>query len=757
MNGGARHALDPVCGMKVALDTVLRCEHDGTTYVFCARSCRQRFQADPARYTAGAKDTMASEPGLEKVLHTCPMCLGIERLGPGTCPTCGMALEPVEITREDPFAQEQRELARRLRVGIALTLPLFALSMGGMLLGHHGSPLPPALDGAVQFALASPVVFWAGRPILERAVASLRARSPNMFTLLGLGTVAAWAASVLAALLGRHEQLYFESAAVITTLALLGQVLELKARRQTGAALRELLDLAPKTALLVDPLGNEREISLAKVEPGFVLRVKPGMRIPVDGVVLEGEAFVDESMLTGESVPLRKQRGDAVTGATLAQGGSFTMIAERVGRETALAQILALVASAQRSRAPIQALADRVARWFVPAVLVIALGAGAAWFAFADDGLARGIVAAVSVLIIACPCALGLATPMSVVVATSRGAREGVLFRDATALQALGEADVLVLDKTGTLTTGKPALAACRALPGHEGNAVLRLAASLERHSEHPLAGAIVAGALARGLELDEPQDFASVAGEGVRGRVGATTVLVGSSRWLARDGIESDELEPSAEHFANRGASVVFVALDGRLAGLVALADPPREGAREAIARLAAMGIEVHVASGDRRATVASVATDLHIGHVFAEASPAAKAGYVRELRERGRRVAMVGDGVNDAPALALADVGIAMGGGTDVAKETASVTLVRDEPRALLKAVALARATMGNVRQNLAFALGYNVLCIPLAAGALAPLTGMLLSPMIAALAMTLSSLSVIGNALRLRRVRL
>ncbi|MBM3988493.1 MAG: heavy metal translocating P-type ATPase [Planctomycetes bacterium] len=757
MSADSQHAIDPVCGMQVALDAPLRCEHVGITYSFCARSCQKRFQSDPARYLGGAREAMRPEPGLESVWHTCPMCPGIEQLGPGTCPRCGMALEPVEITRDDPFAEEQRELARRLKLGVALTVPLFALTMSGMAVGHHESLLPPALDPAVQFALASPVVFWSGRPILERALASLRALSPNMFTLLGLGTVAAWAASVSAAILGHTEALYFESAAVITALALLGQVLELKARRRTSAALRELLDLAPKTALLVDPLGNEREIALAKVESGFVLRVKPGMRVPVDGVVLDGEAYLDESVLTGESILLHKQRGDAVTGATLAQGGSFTMVAERVGRETALAQILALVASAQRSRAPIQALADRAMRRFVPAVLLVALLSGAAWIVFADDGLARGLVACVSVLIIACPCALGLATPMSVAVATSRGAREGVLFRDAGALQALGEADVLVLDKTGTLTTGKPVLAACCVLPGEDERSLLRLAAALERRSEHPLAAAVVEGARARGIELEDPSAFESVAGEGVRGTVGSRRVVVGSARWLAREGIATSALEAQAERWARSGASVVFVALDGELAGLLSLADPLREGARETLERIAALGIEVHVASGDRAATVESVAAELHIGRTFAEASPAAKAVYVRDLSARGRRVAMVGDGVNDAPALALAHVGIAMGGGTDVAKQTAGVTLVRDDLRALARALSLARATLANVRQNLAFALGYNALCIPLAAGVLAPFTGTLLSPMIAALAMTLSSLSVIGNALRLRMRRL
>lgn len=751
------HAIDPVCGMKVAADAPLSHVHDGVTYRFCAASCLQKFRADPDRFLGGAREAMTPEPGLATVLHVCPMCPGVEQRGPGTCPSCGMALEPVEITRDDPFEHEQRDFARRLRVATLLTVPLFVVSMGGMVLGHHEPMLPRSIDAAVQFALSSPVVFWCGRPILERAWTSLRALSPNMFTLLGVGTIAAWIASIPAAFRGDSQGLYFESAAVITTLALLGQVLELRARRKTGEALRELLDLAPKTALRVDPLGNDREVPLASVEPGFVLRVKPGMRVPVDGVVLEGEAHVDESMLTGESRPVRKTRGDGVTGATLAQGGSFTMIAERVGRETALAQILALVAAAQRSRAPIQSLADRISRWFVPAVFAVAIAAAALWGLATDDGWSRGLSAAVAVLVIACPCALGLATPMSVVVGTSRGAREGILFRDAASLQALGEARVLVLDKTGTLTEGRPTLLEVTPTSRFQRAELLRVAAAVETGSEHPIARAIVAAAQQEALASTAASGFESVAGEGVRALVDGRTVSLGTARWLARNGVATEALETQALRHAQRGATVIFVAIDDNLAGLLVVADSLRAGARDAMLALRSLGVELHMATGDRRATAESVAAQAELGHVFAEASPAAKAEYVRKLQASGRRVAMVGDGVNDAPALALADVGIAMGAGTDVAKQTAAVTLVRDDLSALVKAVALSRATLMNVRQNLAFALGYNALCIPIAAGALEPLTGLALSPMLAALAMTFSSLSVIANALRLRTQRL
>ncbi|MCC7014758.1 MAG: heavy metal translocating P-type ATPase [Planctomycetes bacterium] len=745
--------VDPVCGMSVAHDAPLVHVHQGTTYRFCARSCLERFRAEPHKFLAQGRGTARSEPGLAHALHVCPMCAGVHSTGPSMCPKCGMALEPAVVTRDDPFEHEQRAMKRRLFVAA----PLAAATMALMLPPLH-ELAPHGWTAWIEGALATPVVFYAGWPILERGVASLRARSLNMFTLLALGIATAWTTSVIA-LVAPASGLSstFEASATITALALLGQVLELGARRKTSAALRELLDLAPKTALVLDPLGRERELPLEKVEPGFVLRVKPGMSVPVDGVVLEGQAAVDESMLTGEPEAVSKGPNQRVVGATLVVRGSFSMIAEKVGHETALARIIALVAQAQRSRAPIQELADRVAAWFVPLVVACAAVAALAWnVAGVEHALARGLVAAVSVLIIACPCALGLATPMSIVVATSRGAREGVLFRDAQALQLLGSIEVLLVDKTGTLTEGQPRLVRIEALEHESEDECLALAASVERSSEHPLGFAIVTAARERGLELHAVANFAHAAGRGVLGFVAGRRVALGNALYLRGLGLDVARADQRAEELARAGRTVTLLGLDERVSAVFAVEDPPRAGAREALAELRAQGLEVHMLTGDRRATAEAVAGELGLEHVHAQATPESKAEIVRELRAARRRVAMAGDGINDAPALAAADVGIAMGGGVDIAKETAAVTLVRGDLRALARSIELSRATLRNIRQNLAFALGYNALCIPLAAGALYPLTGQMLSPMIAALAMTFSSVSVIGNALRLRRAR-
>lgn len=752
--------LDPVCGMTVAPDAPLRHEHEGVTYLFCAESCLRRFRAEPERFLAGERAAMAPDESLANVVHICPMCDGVRSIGPATCPKCGMALEPQGVFAGDPFEHEHRFLRKRLVFAAALSAPLAVVAMGGMLVGgEHHALLDEPLNGALQAALATPVVFGAGWPILQRAAASLRARSANMFTLLALGIGAAWCASVAALFAPELGlELYFESAALVTTLALLGQVLELSARRKTGAALRELLDLAPPTALVLDPLGNERELPLAQIREGFVLRVKPGARVPVDGVVLDGEANVDESMLTGEPLAQPKREGDALTAGTVLVSGSVRLLAERVGGATTLARIVELVARAQRSRAPVQAQVDKVAAWFTPAVLVVALGAAVAWTVLGgESGVARGLVAAISVLVIACPCALGLATPMSIVVATARAAREGVLFRDAAALQALANVDVLVVDKTGTLTEGRPRVVDVQTLPPFDALAVVTAAAAVERASEHPLAAAIVAHALELGARPAPADTFASIAGRGAHGVVDGREVLVGNAALLSERAIPGVEALGARMSAGHADASLVFVALDGRLGGVLALADPLRESARAARAELAADGLEVQILSGDRAPAVAAVARELRVERFEGDATPERKAQVVAELRAQGRRVAMAGDGVNDAPALALADVGIAMGGGTDIAKHAAAVTLVKGDLRALARARALSRATLANIQQNLWLAFGYNALCLPLAAGALYPLTGALLSPTLAAAAMTFSSVSVIGNALRLRRVAL
>jgi heavy metal translocating P-type ATPase len=746
-------SIDPVCGMSVALDAPLQHEHEGVVYRFCAESCLRRFREDPERFVGGAHEARAADPSLANAPHVCPMHPDVRSIGPGRCPKCGMALEPEGAVAGDPFEHEHREMRRRLALAASLTAPLVVLAMGGMLLGHgRHALLPEPANGWVQLVLATLVVFAPGWPILERARDSLRALSANMFTLLGLGILVAWATSVAAVFAPQSGfELNFESAAMVTALALLGQVLELSARRKTGAALRELLELAPPTAIVLDPLGNPREVNLADVREGFVLLVKPGARIPVDGVVLEGEARVDEALLTGEAAPVRKVAGDKVTGGAVAVSGSLKLLAERVGADTTLARIVELVARAQRSRAPVQQLVDRISAWFTPAVIAAAALTLVGWGVLGGEhGWRQGALAAIAVLVIACPCALGLATPMSIVVATARAAREGVLFRDAEALQQLAGVDTLVVDKTGTLTEGKPRVTQVTAGAGFDEARLLALAAAVERRSEHPLANAIVAAARERDLELAALERFESHTGQGASGVVGGLEVLVGNEALLAARGVALDAFGREIELESRAGRSIVLVAAARRLAGWLAIEDPLRADAGLAARQLAADGVEVRMLSGDRRETSEAIARALGIAHFEAQASPERKAAVVAQLKREGRRVAMAGDGVNDAPALAEADVGIAMGSGTDIAKHAAAVTLVRGDLASLAKARALSRATLRNIRQNLGLAFLYNALCIPIAAGAL-------LSPTLAALAMTFSSVSVIANALRLRGVRL
>jgi Cu+-exporting ATPase len=759
-DGGLR---DPVCGMSVAADSPLRFEHEGETFRFCGPRCLERFRADPAAFL-GAREPTAPPAAAPGRRWTCPMHPEIVRDAPGSCPLCGMALEPMEISAEEEESAELVDMRRRFWVSAVLTLPLVVIAMSEGWLPLHGRAA-----ALLQLALATPVVLWGGWPFFERGWASLASRRLNMFTLIALGTGAAWAYSVLAALApglfpaafrghGGEVALYFEAAAVIVTLVLLGQVLELRARSRTGAAIRALLGLAPKTARRIEAGGEEADVALDAVLAGDRLRIRPGEKIPVDGVVLEGRSAVDESMLTGEPLPVEKNPGDRVVGATVNQTGSLVIRAEKVGAETLLAQIVRMVAEAQRSRAPIQRLADQVAAWFVPAVIAVALASFLAWAWWGPEPrLAYALVNAVAVLIIACPCALGLATPMSIMVATGRGAAAGVLFKNAEAIERLREVDTLVVDKTGTLTEGRPQLAAVEALAGASEDELLRLAASLERGSEHPLAAAIVAGAESRGLALASPERFESHTGRGVTGTIGGRAVALGNRRLLDELGVDPGALPARAEALRAEGRTAMFVAIDGRAAGLLAVADPIKETTPEAIRRLHADGVRLVMLTGDGRTTAEAVAARLGIDEVIAEVLPDEKAAHVKRLAGEGRTVAMAGDGVNDAPALAQAEVGIAMGTGTDVAMESAGVTLVRGDLRGIVRARALSRATMRNIRQNLFFAFAYNTLGVPVAAGVLYPAFGLLLSPMLAAAAMSLSSVSVIANALRLRRVKL
>jgi P-type Cu+ transporter len=762
-------AVDPVCGMTVDVATAKHTHiHQGAQHYFCNPRCREKFIADPERYLH--PQAAAAKPEPAGTLYTCPMHPEIVQQGPGICPICGMALEPKGVPPADAGpSPELVDFSRRLKVGAALSIPLLALAMGpdlGLPLHHW---LSPRAAGWIELTLATPVVAWCGRPFFERGWASIVNRSPNMWTLISIGVLAAYAYSLVAVLApglfpsdfqmhGGTVGRYFEAAAVIVVLVLVGQVLELKARERTGTAIRALLDLAPKTARRVAADGSESEVALELVEVGDRLRVRPGEAVPVDGLVVEGQSTVDESLLTGEPVPVEKAAGATVTGGTLNKTGSFVMEARKVGAETMLARIVAMVAEAQRSRAPIQGLADKVAAYFVPAVVLVAIAAFAAWLMLGPSpSLAYAVVAAVSVLIIACPCALGLATPISIMVATGRGAREGVLIRNAEALERLASVDILIVDKTGTLTEGKPSLTDVKAVAGFDERTLLQLAASLEKASEHPLAEAIVTGAQTRGVRLLAPDSFAAVVGQGVTGRVGGRNVALGTAGLMLSLGIDPSAANAELERLRRDGKIALLAAIDGKLAGWLAVADPIKPSAFAALAALKARGIDVVMATGDNRVTAEAVAGRLGIATVHADMLPADKAHLVSELRAQGRKVAMAGDGINDAPALAAADVGVAMGSGADVAIESAGITLLKGDLSGILRARRLAEATLTNIKQNLAFAFGYNALGVPIAAGVLYPLLGLLLSPMLAAAAMSLSSVSVIGNALRLGSVRL
>jgi Cu+-exporting ATPase len=762
-------AIDPVCGMTVDPHaTAHRHSHGDRTYYFCSAGCRGKFAADPARYLGSAAGPPAEAAVPADAIFTCPMHPEIRQAGPGHCPICGMALEPVLATAEVGPNRELIDMTRRFWVGLTLAIPVVALDMGEHLTDLH-MWLGETLSNWIELAFASPVVLWAGWPFFVRGWQSVVTRNLNMFTLIAMGTGIAWIYSVVgtlapeifpAAFRGSHGAVavYFEAAAVITVLVLLGQVLELRAREQTSGAIRALIDLAPKTARRVRPDGSDEEVSLDAIAVGDRLRVRPGEKVPVDGVLLEGGSSLDESLVTGESMPVTKAPGDTVIAGTLNQTGGFIMRAEKVGRDTMLARIVQMVAAAQRSRAPIQRLADQVAGWFVPAVILVAVAAFAAWGNFGPEPrLTYGLVAAVTVLIIACPCALGLATPMSIMVGVGRGAQAGVLIKDAEALERMERVDTLVIDKTGTLTEGKPKVVAIVPAHGHAETEVLRLAASVERASEHPLARAIVEAALARGIALADATDFNSPTGKGVVGTVAGRKIVLGNAKFLGEIGISVAGLEAPAERLRQDGATAIFLAADGQVSGILAIADPVKPTTRAALDALTADQVRVVMLTGDNATTAKAVARALGIAAVEAEVLPEQKSAVVERLRREGRIVAMAGDGVNDAPALAAADVGIAMGTGSDVAIESAGVTLLKGDLTGIVRARRLSAATMRNIRQNLFFAFIYNAAGIPIAAGALYPTFGILLSPIIGAAAMALSSASVVGNALRLRRTRL
>ena len=759
--------IDPVCGMSISpADAVGTAEHNGQTFHFCSESCLQQFRANPNQFL-GAKPA-AVTPANPEAEYTCPMHPEIRQQGPGSCPICGMALEPVNVTLEDQPNGELEDITRRFWWSLALTAPILGFMIAHFLPGHLLHRLPPGWQNWIELAFATPVVLWGGWPFFQRGWASVVTLHLNMFTLIALGVGAAYVFSVVATLvpgifpesfrMGDQFAVYFEPAAVIVVLVLLGQVLELRARAGTSAAIRNLLGLAPKTARKVQPDGREEDISIEHVHIGDRLRVRPGERVPVDGSVLEGATTIDESMVTGEPIPIEKIAEAKVTGGTVNGTGTFVMTAERVGAETLLAQIVRMVSEAQRSRAPIQRLADTVSGWFVPIVILAAIATFVVWGFFGPEPrFAHALVNAVAVLIIACPCALGLATPMSIMVGTGRGAELGVLLRNAEALEVLEQVNTIVVDKTGTLTEGKPKLTTVEPTPGFDEATVLRLTASLENVSEHPLAAAIVAGARERGVPLGQVQDFASTTGKGVQGKVEGRQIAIGNLKFMESLNVASAALVERADALRRDGQTIMLIAIDGKPAGLVGVADPIKESAREAIQELQRQGVTVVMLTGDNRTTAEAVAKKVGIDQVEADVLPEQKAEVVKRLQAGGAIVAMAGDGINDAPALAQANVGIAMGTGTDVAMESAGVTLVKGDLRGIVRARRLSAATMTNIRQNLFFAFVYNALGVPVAAGLLYPWFGILLSPMIASAAMTFSSVSVIANALRLRRASL
>jgi len=766
--------LDPVCGMAVTAASEHRSVHQGNTYLFCSPGCKRKFDAEPARYAAASASSgaalhwhaSASSPAVPQApaaapgtIYTCPMHPEIRQDHPGTCPKCGMTLEPLlpDLDEDNP---ELRDFSRRFWWTLPLTLVVLALAM----LGERLHLMDMATQSWVELVLSLPIVLWAGWPFFSRGWQSLVNRSPNMWTLIGLGTGAAFVYSVVATVapelfpasfmsMGRVG-VYFEAAAVIISLTLLGQLLELKARSQTSAAIKSLLGLAPKTARRINADGSEEDVPLSHVHVGDLLRIRPGEKVPVDGIVHEGSSSIDESMLTGEPLPVSKRVGDKVIGATLNTSGALIMRSERIGSDTVLSQIVQMVAQAQRSKAPMQRMADVVAGYFVMAVVAIAITTFFVWgFLGPQPAWVYGMINAVAVLIIACPCALGLATPMSIMVATGRGATQGVLFRDAAAIENLRKVDTLVIDKTGTLTEGRPAFDRVVAAVGFTNDEVLRLAASLDQGSEHPLAEAIVKAARAQGLELVMPQTFESGTGIGVRGKVEHRQLALGNTVLMGQSGVSVTPLVPQAESLRSEGASVMYLAVDGQLAGLLAVSDPIKDSTPEALAALKAAGLRVIMATGDGQTTAQAVGARLGIDEVHGEVKPADKLMLIERLQKEGRIVAMAGDGINDAPALAKADVGVAMGTGTDVAMNSAQVTLVKGDLRGIAVARTLSVSTVRNMKENLMFAFLYNALGIPIAAGVLYPFTGWLLSPLIAALAMSLSSASVVGNALRLR----